>query len=45
LHPDLRKPIFEQQAQDELRVLAIRLLLAHPLRPNRGRVADPQLKP
>src|SRR6476620_468953 len=43
-HPDLRKAIFEQQAQDQLRVLAIRLLLAHSLRADLRRVADPQIK-
>src|SRR6266700_676195 len=43
-YPDLRKAILEQQAQDQLRVLAIRLLLAHPFRANLGRIANPQLK-
>jgi hypothetical protein len=40
-YPDVGKVIFQQQAQNQLRVLAIRLLLAHPLRPNRGRIPDP----
>jgi len=29
-HPDLRKTIFEQQSQNQLRILAIRFLLAYP---------------
>src|SRR5437899_5661217 len=44
-HPDLRKVIFQHESQDQLRVLAIRLLLAHSPGPNLGRVANPQLKP
>src|ERR1700689_3798868 len=43
-HPDLRKVILQHQLQNMLRILAIRLLLPYPLRANRGRVADPQLK-
>jgi len=30
-HPDLRETIFEQQTQDQLRILAIRLLFAYSL--------------
>jgi hypothetical protein len=43
-HPDPREAILHQQTQDQLRVLPIRLLLAYALRPNLGRVSDPQLK-
>src|SRR5579864_550465 len=43
-HPDPREAIFQQQPQQQLRVLAIRLLLPDPLRAHRGCVADPQLK-
>src|SRR5882724_6217622 len=43
-HPDLRKVILQHQLQNMLRVLAIRLLLPPPLRTDRGRVANPQLK-
>jgi hypothetical protein len=44
-YPDPRKTIFQQQSQNQLRILAIRLLLAHPLRANLGCIPDPQLKP
>src|ERR1019366_3610189 len=43
-YPDLRKAIFEQQSQNQLRILAIRLLLAYPLRADLRCVPDPQLK-
>jgi hypothetical protein len=43
-HPDLRETILQQQAQDQLRVLAIRLLLAYSLGADLRRVSDPQLK-
>jgi hypothetical protein len=43
-NPDLRKAIFQQQLQNQLRILAIRLLLAYPLRADLGGVPDPQLK-
>jgi hypothetical protein len=33
-HPDLREPILQQQAQDQLRILPIRLLLAYSLGPD-----------
>jgi hypothetical protein len=42
--PDLGKAIFQQQAQNQLRVLAIRLLLPHSLRADLGRIPNPQLK-
>jgi len=42
-HPDLRKTIFEQQAQNQLRILAIRLLLPYSLGTDLGRVSNPQL--
>src|ERR1019366_6812935 len=44
-YPDPRKAIFQQQSQNQLRVLAIRLLFAHPLRADLGGVPNPQLKP
>jgi hypothetical protein len=43
-HPDLRETILQQQTQDQLRILAIRLLLAHAPGANLGRISDPQLK-
>jgi hypothetical protein len=43
-HPDPREAIFQQEPQQQLRVLAIGLLLPDPLRAHRGSVADPQLK-
>src|SRR5882724_2830341 len=43
-HPDPREAIFQHPSQNQLRILAIRLLLAHPLRADLGRVPDPQLK-
>src|SRR5579864_435477 len=43
-HPDPRETIFEQQTQNQLRVLAIRLLLAHSPGANLGCISDPQLK-
>src|ERR1017187_709690 len=43
-HPDLRKAIFHYQLQNQLRILAIRLLLAYPLGTDHGRVPDPQLE-
>src|SRR5664279_834353 len=44
-NPDLRKIIFQHQAQNQLRILAIRLLLTHPFRVDRRGISDPQLKP
>src|SRR6266481_363977 len=44
-HPDPREAIFQHQSQNQLRILAIRLLLPHPLRADLGGVPDPQLKP
>ena len=43
-HPDPRKAIFQQQPQQQLRILAIRLLLAYPLASDLGGISDPQLK-
>src|SRR5215831_19647791 len=43
-HPDLRKIILQQQVQNVLCVLAIRLLLAHPPSSNLSGVPRPQLK-
>ena len=43
-YPDLQKAIFQQQFQNQLGILAIRLLLAHSLAPDLGCICDPQLK-
>ena len=43
-YPDPRKTIFHQELQQQLRILAIGLLLAHSLRANLRCVPDPQLK-
>jgi hypothetical protein len=43
-YPDLPKAIFEHQSQNQMRILAIRLLLAHSLLANLGGIPDPQLK-
>src|SRR6266581_3608911 len=43
-YPDPRKAVFYHQPQQELRILAIRLLLAHSLGANLRCVPDPQLK-
>src|SRR5947207_6698862 len=43
-YPDPREAIFQQEPQQQLRVLAIRLLLAYSFRAHRGCVADPQFK-
>src|SRR5450432_3037327 len=42
--PDLRKIILQHQPQYQLRILAIRLLLAHPLRMDRRSISGPQLE-
>jgi hypothetical protein len=42
-HPDPRKVIFQQEFQNQLRILAIGLLLAHSPGSDLGCVADPQL--
>ena len=42
--PDPRKTIFHHQSQNQLRILAIRLLLAYSFRKDLGCVSDPQLK-
>jgi hypothetical protein len=43
-HPDPRKAILQHQQQYELRILPIRLLLAHSLGSNLRWVSDPQLE-
>src|SRR5207237_8852702 len=43
-YPDLRKVVFAYQLQNQLRIVTVRLLLAHPLATDLGRVPDPQLK-
>src|SRR4029453_801546 len=43
-YPDPRKSILQHQAQQQLRILSVRLLLPHSLRSNLGRVSDPQLE-
>src|SRR5580692_3058455 len=43
-YPDLRKTIFQHQLQNQLRILAIRLLLAYSLRPDLRGISDPQLE-
>ena len=42
-HPDLRKTILHKQAQNQLRILAIGLLLPYSLGTDLGRVSNPQL--
>jgi hypothetical protein len=44
-HPDPRKAILQHQPQQQLRILPIRLLLAHSFGTNLGCVPDPQFKP
>jgi len=44
-YPDPREAIFQQEPQQQLRVLAIGLLLAHLLLAHSRGIADPQLKP
>src|ERR1700722_14768524 len=41
-YPDLRETIFQQQTQNQLRVLPIRLLLADAFGPNLCRISDPK---
>ena len=43
-HPDPREAIFQQQPQQQLRVLTIGLLLAYSFGADRSGIADPQLK-
>jgi hypothetical protein len=43
-HPDPRKVIFQHEFQNQLRILAIRLLLAYSLAADLSCVPDPQLK-
>src|SRR5215467_1620124 len=42
-HPYSRKTIFHHQPQEQLRILTIRLLLAHPFALNLGGISNPQL--
>jgi hypothetical protein len=42
-YPDPREAIFQQQPQQQLRVLAVGLLLAYSFGADRGCIADPQL--
>jgi hypothetical protein len=41
-HPDPRKAIFLHEPQQQLRILSIRLLLAHSFRADLGGVPNPQ---
>lgn len=43
-HPDPRKTTFEQRSQNQLRILAIRLLFAYSCA-DFSRIVDPKLKP
>jgi hypothetical protein len=43
-YPDLRQAIFDQQPQNQLRILAVRLLLAYSLGTDLGCISYPQLK-
>jgi hypothetical protein len=43
-YPDLRKAVFDQQPQNQLRILAIRLLLAYSFGADPGCISHPQLK-
>jgi hypothetical protein len=43
-NPDSGKTIFHHQPQQQLRILTIRLLLAHPPGANLSRIPDPQFK-
>jgi hypothetical protein len=43
-HPDPWETILQQQAQDQLCILAIRLLLAYALGPDLGRISNARLK-
>jgi hypothetical protein len=40
-YPDLREAVFQQQTQDQLRILPIRFLLAHSLGADLGCVSNP----
>jgi hypothetical protein len=44
-HPDPRKPIFDQQMQEQLRVPPVRLLFAHFTGTDFAGIAQPQLLP
>jgi len=41
-YPDPRETVFDHEPQQQLRILAIGLLLAHSLRANLGCIPDPQ---
>jgi hypothetical protein len=43
-YPDARKAIFQQELQNQLRILSICLLLSYLPGPDLGCVSDPQLK-
>jgi len=43
-YPDSRKAVFDQQSQQQLRILSIRFLLPYPFATDLGCVPDPQLK-
>jgi hypothetical protein len=43
-YPDSRETIFDHRSQQQLRVLAIGLLLPYPFGTILGRIPDPQLK-
>jgi len=43
-YPDPRKTVFHQKAQQQLRILPIRLLLARSLAANLRRIPDPKLE-
>src|SRR5438309_2521686 len=42
-YPHLRKPILPQQLENMLSILAVRLMLAHSLGSDLGRIPNPQL--
>src|SRR2546430_9699906 len=42
-YPNLRKPILPQQLENMLSILAVRLMLAHSLGSDLGRIPNPQL--
>jgi hypothetical protein len=43
-YPDPRETVFDHEAQQQLRILTIGLLLAHPFGADLGSIPDPQLK-
>jgi hypothetical protein len=40
-HPDSRKTVVQQQLQNQLSIVPVRLLLAHPFGSNLGGISDP----